>query len=54
MECLTTIWEWKGCLGEGTKAPVKLETNETEALDLLNVEYVNIECYFYKFLYVLF
>ncbi|XP_078487555.1 uncharacterized protein LOC144745395 [Ciona intestinalis] len=40
VECLTTIWEWKGCLGEGTKAPVKLETNETEALDLLNVEQV--------------
>ncbi|XP_078486601.1 uncharacterized protein LOC144745010 isoform X3 [Ciona intestinalis] len=40
VECLTTIWISKGCLGEGTKAPVKLETNETEALDLLNVEEV--------------
>ncbi|XP_078487533.1 uncharacterized protein LOC144745378 [Ciona intestinalis] len=36
--CLTTIWESKGCLGEGTKAPDKLNTAEKEALDLLNLD----------------
>nr|XP_026695983.1 uncharacterized protein LOC108950895 isoform X20 [Ciona intestinalis] len=45
VECFTTIWEWKGCLAEGTKAPIKLVKNETEALDLLNVDeiFVNFE-----------
>nr|XP_026695288.1 uncharacterized protein LOC108950586 isoform X2 [Ciona intestinalis] len=37
MECLTTIWESKGCLGEGTKAPVKLTPSEKQSLDLLNL-----------------
>ncbi|XP_078487489.1 uncharacterized protein LOC100175212 isoform X3 [Ciona intestinalis] len=40
VECLTTIWEWKGCLSEGTKAAVKLNTSKTDALDLLNVDEV--------------
>ncbi|XP_078487539.1 uncharacterized protein LOC108950608 [Ciona intestinalis] len=38
VECLTSIWESKGCLSEGTKAPVKLNTAEKEALALLNLE----------------
>uniref|UniRef100_F6PHY8 Uncharacterized protein n=1 Tax=Ciona intestinalis TaxID=7719 RepID=F6PHY8_CIOIN len=37
VECLTTIWESKGCLSEGTKAPVKLDLEEKEALGLLNI-----------------
>ncbi|XP_078487544.1 uncharacterized protein LOC144745384 [Ciona intestinalis] len=40
--CLTTIWESKGCLSEGTKAPDKLNTAEKEALDLLNLDDVEI------------
>ncbi|XP_078486426.1 uncharacterized protein LOC144744930 [Ciona intestinalis] len=40
VECLTTIWKSKGCLVEGSKAPVKLNTAEKEALDLLNVNKV--------------
>uniref|UniRef100_H2XP01 Uncharacterized protein n=1 Tax=Ciona intestinalis TaxID=7719 RepID=H2XP01_CIOIN len=40
VECLTTIWQSKGCLKEGTKAPVKLNTTEKNALDLLNVNEV--------------
>ncbi|XP_078486405.1 uncharacterized protein LOC144744910 [Ciona intestinalis] len=42
VECFTTIWKSKGCLTEGTKAPVKLVKNETEALDLLNVDEIFI------------
>nr|XP_026690763.1 uncharacterized protein LOC113474342 [Ciona intestinalis] len=38
VECLTTIWESKGCLAEGTKAPFKLNAAEKEALDLLNFD----------------
>ncbi|XP_078487506.1 uncharacterized protein LOC113474342 isoform X2 [Ciona intestinalis] len=38
VECLTTIWESKGCLSEGTKAPVKLNAAEKETLDLMNVD----------------
>ncbi|XP_078487546.1 uncharacterized protein LOC144745386 [Ciona intestinalis] len=38
VECLTTIWESKGCLVEGTKAPDKLDSAEKEALDLINLE----------------
>ncbi|XP_078486414.1 uncharacterized protein LOC144744924 [Ciona intestinalis] len=41
VECLTTIWESKGCLSEGTKAPVKLDKNEKDALDLLNVDQIS-------------
>ncbi|XP_078487513.1 uncharacterized protein LOC144745367 isoform X3 [Ciona intestinalis] len=40
VECLTTIWISKGCLSEGTKAPVKLDHAEKEALDFLNVNEV--------------
>uniref|UniRef100_UPI000EF4FFBF uncharacterized protein LOC113475320 n=1 Tax=Ciona intestinalis TaxID=7719 RepID=UPI000EF4FFBF len=40
VECLTTIWEWKGCLYEGTKAPVKLDHADKEAVDLLTVDEV--------------
>ncbi|XP_078486407.1 uncharacterized protein LOC144744914 [Ciona intestinalis] len=40
VQCLTTIWEWKGCLNEGTKAPVKLDHADKEAVDLLTVEQV--------------
>ncbi|XP_078486403.1 uncharacterized protein LOC144744908 [Ciona intestinalis] len=40
VECLTTIWEWKGCLGEGTKAPVNLNAGDNDALDLLNLDEV--------------
>ncbi|XP_078487545.1 uncharacterized protein LOC144745385 [Ciona intestinalis] len=38
VECLTTVWESKGCLGEGTKAPVKLKPSEKQALDSLNLD----------------
>ncbi|XP_078486402.1 uncharacterized protein LOC144744907 [Ciona intestinalis] len=37
VECLTTIWEWKGCLGEGTKAPVKLDHIELHDVDVINI-----------------
>ncbi|XP_078486413.1 uncharacterized protein LOC144744923 [Ciona intestinalis] len=40
VECLTTIWQAKGCLSEGTKAPDKLDTAEKNALDLLHVNQV--------------
>uniref|UniRef100_UPI000EF458B6 uncharacterized protein LOC113475491 n=1 Tax=Ciona intestinalis TaxID=7719 RepID=UPI000EF458B6 len=40
VECLTTIWEWKGCLSEGTRAPVKLNLEEKNFLDLLNLNEV--------------
>ncbi|XP_078486408.1 uncharacterized protein LOC144744915 [Ciona intestinalis] len=40
VQCLTTIWEWKGCLNEGTKAPVKLDHADKEAVDLLTVDEV--------------
>ncbi|XP_078487526.1 uncharacterized protein LOC144745375 [Ciona intestinalis] len=38
VECLTTIWESKGCLSEGSKAPNKLDTAEKDALDLMNID----------------
>ncbi|XP_078487572.1 uncharacterized protein LOC108950586 [Ciona intestinalis] len=42
MECLTGIWESKGCLSEGTKAPVKLRDSERNALDLLNLKTIEV------------
>ncbi|XP_078487553.1 uncharacterized protein LOC144745392 [Ciona intestinalis] len=42
VECLTTIWESKGCLSEGTKAPDKLNTAGKYTLDLLNLVDVGI------------
>ncbi|XP_078486412.1 uncharacterized protein LOC144744922 [Ciona intestinalis] len=38
VDCLATVWESKGCLSKGTKAPVKLDTSERDILDVLNVE----------------
>ncbi|XP_078487541.1 uncharacterized protein LOC144745382 [Ciona intestinalis] len=40
VDCLATVWESKGCLSEGTKAPVKLDTSERDILDVLNVDKV--------------
>ncbi|XP_078486833.1 uncharacterized protein LOC144745070 [Ciona intestinalis] len=42
VQCLTGIWESKGCLSEGTKAPVKLTDNERDELDLLNLKELEI------------
>nr|XP_026693802.1 uncharacterized protein LOC113474930 [Ciona intestinalis] len=35
VECLTTIWLLKGCLHEGTKAPIKLDHTELHDVDVL-------------------
>nr|XP_026691290.1 uncharacterized protein LOC113474438 [Ciona intestinalis] len=40
VECLTTMWESKGCLGEGTKAPVKLDTAEKDTINIMNADEV--------------
>nr|XP_026693796.1 uncharacterized protein LOC100179877 isoform X2 [Ciona intestinalis] len=38
IECLNSIWNIRGCLNKGTKAPSKLNPSERNSLDALNLK----------------